>query len=73
MIPLHHDPEMDAFKKAVIELNREDFDGLLVKFELYVLGSYFFPIFLICGLGICGTIWRLDQRSAISFHGPAYR
>ncbi|KAJ7927980.1 hypothetical protein B0H13DRAFT_1968850 [Mycena leptocephala] len=34
MIPLHHDPVMDAFKKAVIELNREDFDSLLVKFEL---------------------------------------
>jgi hypothetical protein len=54
MIPLHHDPEMDAFKKAVIELNREDFDSLLVKFELYVLGSYFFPIFLI--------LWFRDMR-----------
>ncbi|KAJ7675733.1 hypothetical protein DFH06DRAFT_977167 [Mycena polygramma] len=28
------DPETDAFKNAVLELTREDFDGLLVKFEL---------------------------------------
>ncbi|KAF7299004.1 Methyltransf-25 domain-containing protein [Mycena indigotica] len=30
------DPEVDAFKKALLELSREDFDALLVRFDLYV-------------------------------------
>ncbi|KAF7314433.1 Methyltransf-25 domain-containing protein [Mycena kentingensis (nom. inval.)] len=28
------DPELDAFKNAILELTREDFDALLVKFDL---------------------------------------
>ncbi|KAJ7069768.1 hypothetical protein C8F01DRAFT_1113905 [Mycena amicta] len=28
------DPEVDAFKRSVLELTREDFDALLVKFDL---------------------------------------
>jgi len=28
------DPEMDAFKSAVLELTREDFDALLVRFDM---------------------------------------
>ncbi|KAJ7134713.1 hypothetical protein C8R44DRAFT_849205 [Mycena epipterygia] len=31
---LPSNPEMDAFKTAVLDLSREDFDGLLVKFEM---------------------------------------
>ncbi|KAJ7147045.1 hypothetical protein C8R43DRAFT_1129834 [Mycena crocata] len=31
---LPSDPMLDGFKSAVLELTREDFDGLLVKFEL---------------------------------------
>ncbi|KAJ6585074.1 hypothetical protein B0H19DRAFT_1108040 [Mycena capillaripes] len=34
ILPSRPDPETDAFKSAVIDLTREDFDSLLVRFEL---------------------------------------
>ncbi|KAJ7505232.1 hypothetical protein B0H11DRAFT_1977595 [Mycena galericulata] len=34
LLALPRDPAADAFKSAILDLTREDFDGLLVKFEL---------------------------------------